>query len=181
MSQSLHPIPGPAFSTAPHVTDPSGVIVAFWTEPRGVLMQFSRPARGTTAMAEWLVGPGLELLLARFPGACDLRVILDMRMMTGRSATARAVLIQSAKAVHGRVGHVVLLPSTQLGRGYVAIVEGTARMLRLAGLPVDVEHGLAHVIARHGIRPIGSGEIELGPEVAREHAQETPGARRQVR
>jgi hypothetical protein len=164
MTQPLETTQLPAFATAPHVIDPSGVIAAWWTEPPGVLMQFARPSRGTTEMAEWLVGPGFDLLLGRFPGARELRVVLDMRAMTGRSATARALMLQRAKTVHDHVAHVVLLPSQQLGPAYVKIVEGTAMMLRLAGLRVDVEHGLERVVARYRLRPASVSGVELSSE-----------------
>jgi hypothetical protein len=148
--------------------DPAGVIAAWWTDPPGVLMQFARPSRGTTEMAEWLVGPAFDLLTARFPGARELRVVLDMRAMTGRSATARAMLLQRAKTVHDHIAHVVILPSQQMGPAYVKIVEGTAMMLRLAGLRVDVEHEIERVIARYRLRPASVSGVELASDLARD-------------
>jgi hypothetical protein len=140
----------------PHATDPSGAVSLRYTDPPGVLMQLVRPARGTTEMAEWLTETGLTMLFARFPHARDLRVILDMRLMTGRSASARALLIQAGMRCVSRVGHVVLLPSQQLGEAYLAVVEAAAALVRSSGLRVDIEHDLAAVLARHAVR-IDSG------------------------
>jgi hypothetical protein len=168
MTQPLETIQLPVFATAPHVVDPSGVIAAWFTDPPGVLMQFARPSRGTTEMAEWLVGPGFDLLMARFPGARELRIVLDMRSMTGRSATARSLLLQRAKTVHDHVAHVVILPSQLLGPAYVKIVEGTALMLRLAGLRVDVEHEIERVVTRYRLRPASVSGVELSSDLTRD-------------
>lgn len=168
MTQPLDATQLPAFSVPPHLCDPTGAIAVWWTDPPGGLMQLTRPARGTADMAEWLVGPAFELMLSRFAGVNDLRVILDMRQMTGRSAMARSVLLHRAKSIANRVGHVVLLPSVHLGTGYFKIVEGTAMMLRLAGLPVDVEYGLHRVMEKHELRPAGSRHLGLADDVARE-------------
>jgi hypothetical protein len=142
----------PVFSAAPHIIDDSGAMVGWFIEPAGVLMQLVRRTRGTVQMAEWLVGYGLDRLLQRFAGRRGLRVILDMREMTGRSASARALLIASATRALPRIGHVVVLPSRHMGEEYVTVVEVTARVVSAMGLRVDVEHDMDKVIARHAIR-----------------------------
>jgi hypothetical protein len=136
----------------PHATDPTGAVDVRYTEPPGVLLQLVRPARGTTEMAEWVTETGLTMLFARFPHSRDLRVILDMRLMTGRSASARALLIQAGMRCVGRVGHVVLIPSQQLGAAYLAVVEAAAALVRSSGLRVDIEHDLQAVLARHAVQ-----------------------------
>jgi hypothetical protein len=66
---------------------------------------------------------------------------------------ARSVLIQCGKGLVGRIGHLVLVPSVHLGPAYVTVVEGTALLLRLAGLlRVDVEQGVDRVLCTHGVR-----------------------------
>jgi hypothetical protein len=171
----------PAFDVRPHVIDPTGVIAIWWTEPKGALLQLGQPTRGTAAMAEWLVGPCLELLMQRYPGRADLRLILDMREMTGRSAMARSLLIQYGKLLHERLAHVVIVPSVHLGAAYVTMVEATAAMLRLAGLNVDVERSLERVLYTHGVRaaidppggpsPAGPRAEPAGP---RQHPRHEP-------
>jgi hypothetical protein len=103
-------------------------------------------------MAEWLAGPGLSLLFDRFPQVGNLRVIMDMRLMTGRSASARSLIIQAGVRCVGRVGHAIVIPSQQLGETYLGVVEAGAALVRLAGLRVDIEHDLSAVLARHGVR-----------------------------
>jgi hypothetical protein len=156
------------FAVAPHVTDPSGLVAAWWTDPPGVLVQLTGPARGTTEMAEWLIGPAFDQVVRRFPDASDLRVILDMRQMTGRSATARSLLLQRGKTLIGRVTHVVLVPSTLLGPAYIKVVEAAALLLRGAGLRVDVEASLERVIARHGVRAATVGALDPTAELIAE-------------
>ena len=165
------------FATSPHVVDPTGSIAAWWTDPPGVLAQLTCPTRATTEIAGWLVGPAFDQLLGRFPGATDLRVILDMRQMTGRSATARSLLMQRAKTVVGRVTHVVLVPSVLLGPAYITIVETAALVLRAGGLRVDIDASLDRVITRHGVRAATAS----APDVSTELMSEPRPARRPSR
>lgn len=162
MANPIVDLHGSGGAELPHATDPAGSIALRFTDPPGALLQLMRPARGTAEMAEWLAGPGLSLLLARFPHARDLRVILDMRLMTGRSASARTLLIQAGVRCVGRVGHVVLVPSQQLGEAYLSVVEAGVALVRLSGLRVDIEHDLSAALARHGLR-IAAGESASSP------------------
>src|SRR5688500_6377070 len=141
------------FSGVPHIVDPSGAIAIHWTEPPGALVQVVQATRGTSEMAQWLVTEALEMLLARFPGIDDLRLIIDMRRMTGRSAMARSILMNaSGGIVAERVGHVILLPSVHMGPAYVKVIEATVVALRLIGYRVEVEHDLTVALRKHGIR-----------------------------
>ncbi len=146
------PAPAPAFAVPPHVVDDSGSLVGWFVEPAGMLLQFAHEARGTTRMVEWMVGPVFERLIRRFPAQRGLRVVLDMRNMTGRAATARALLIANATRVLPRVGRVVLVPSRHMGSDYVRVVEVSARLVTAMGLPVDIEDTLEHALAKHAFR-----------------------------
>jgi hypothetical protein len=141
-----------AFDAPPHLVDPSGALGVYWTDPPGVLVQFIRPARGTTELAEWLTSEGLELLIARFPVDQELRLILDMRQMVGRSASARSLLMRASKTSRSRVQHVVLLPSVHLGATYAKVIEASAVVLRMLGYRVHVEHDLERALKKHGTR-----------------------------
>jgi hypothetical protein len=148
MAQTLDVALSPPFALPPHVIDDSGVIAAWFTEPPGVVLQFTRPERGTTELARWLVGPGYNQLVRRFPDAQELRIVLDMRQMTGRAATARAVLIEHAKLVAPRLGRVIILPSVHMGAFYLKLVETTALMLRAFGVRIELEQSLERAIAK---------------------------------
>ncbi len=141
------------FTTAPDLCDPSGLLAGYWTDPPGVLLRFVRSARGTTKLAEWLVGPAFERMMERFPGETQLRVVLDMAQMTGRSATARATLMHSAVRFVPFVGQLVIVPSLHMGTTYIKVVEASAAMLRLIGLRVDIEHSADRALIKHGLAP----------------------------
>jgi hypothetical protein len=119
-----------------------------------MLLQLTQPTRGTTAMAQWLVGPAFEQLAARFPGNRGVRVILDMRQMTGRSATARALLLQRARMLSAGIAHTVVIPSLHMGSAYLTLVEATVAALRLAGVRVELEDSIERVVAHYGVRAI---------------------------
>lgn len=142
-----------AIATPPHLVDPTGTVAVCWTEPKGAIVQLLGAVRGTTALAEWLVGPCFDELLARFPGTeRDLTVVLDMRSMLGRAANARQVMMQASVPGRARVERVVILPSEHLGPAYITIIEATAALLRLTGYEVHVETDLEVALRKHGIR-----------------------------
>jgi hypothetical protein len=145
-------IVAPAFGAPPHMVDESGALRAWFIEPAGALLQFARPERGTTQMAEWLVGPAFDALVQRFNGRRGLRVILDMREMTGRSAIARAVLLANVARVLPRIGSVVMLPSQHMGDAYLSIVELTVQMVNAMGLRVEIAHDLESLLADDAVR-----------------------------
>jgi hypothetical protein len=141
------------FSGVPHIVDPSGAIAIYWTDPPGALIQVVQDMRGTSEMAHWLVTDGLELLLNRFTGVDNLRLVIDMRRMTGRSAMARSILMTaSGGQAAERIGQVVLLPSVHMGSAYITLIEATAVTLRLVGYRVSVEHDLDEALRKHGVR-----------------------------
>jgi hypothetical protein len=151
------------FATPPDVIDPTGAIAVWWTNPPGMFVQLTRPARGTTATAEWLVGPLFAALVRRFPEVHDLHVVLDMRPMTGRSAIARALLTRHVKAVRAQLGHVVIIPSLHLGPAYLKMLEASALLLVMAGVPIAIEHNLDRVLDKHGLRAAASLELSSAP------------------
>ena len=151
MTLPLDVVQQPAFAVPPHIVDESGAIVGWFTEPAGVVLQLTRPTRGTTELAKWLVGPGYTQLIRRFPDTSDLYVVLDMRQMTGRAATARALMIEHAKLIAKQLGTVVVLPSVHLGALYVKVIEATALMLRPFGVRIEIEHELQHVLIGGGL------------------------------
>jgi hypothetical protein len=155
------------FTTPPDVVDPTGSIAVWWTDPPGVLLQLTRPARGTTAMAEWLIGPLFDALVRRFPEARELRVILDMRHMTGRSAIARALMLRHAKAIARRLGQVVIVPSTHLGPAYIKLLEATALLLSVAGVRLVIEHNLDRALEKQGLRVAPPSDVGSAPSKAR--------------
>ena len=61
------------------------------------------------------------------------------------------MLLQSAVRCVGRVGHVVVLPSQQLGPAYRQVVESGAALARLSGLRVDIEDDLPRTLSQHGV------------------------------
>jgi hypothetical protein len=140
------------FSGVPHIVDPTGSVAIYWIDPPGALVQLVQPTRGTSEMAHWLAGEAIDLLFSRFPGVDGLRIVLDMRRMTGRSAMARSILMNASGTAAGRIGHLVLLPSLHMGPAYLKVIEATCVALRLIGYRVDVEHDLESALKKYGVR-----------------------------
>jgi hypothetical protein len=141
-----------AFLVPPHLRHPSGAVVAWVTEPPGVVAQLTRPVRGTADLAEWLVGPVFEHLIARFPAAPRLIWVLDLRQMTGRDWLARALLIEKVKTLRVGMVRAVVIPPIDASPAYRAALRVAADVLRVFGARVDIERSLTKVLSEHGLR-----------------------------
>jgi hypothetical protein len=140
-----------AFSRAPHLSDPSGCIVAWFTDPPGAWFQFVKPARGTDELSEWFVGPALEAAIARFPRQA-LTLVCDFRLMRDRDLSARARLLQTAPALRDLLGKVVLLPSLSATPLQLTTMKAGALLLRSFGIPVELQTSVPHVLSQLGLR-----------------------------
>ena len=145
----------PAFDARPHIQDPTGAVVAWFTDPPGAIIQFARPARGTTDMARWLVGPARAALWRRFPVESGLTLVLDLTLMDGRDAGARALLHESAKDDKGRIARSFVIPPTKASGTYLSALHVAATLLRVFGVRVDVESSLTSVFASFPLRVAG--------------------------
>lgn len=148
----LHTV-APPFSGMPHLLDPSGTLAGWFTEPPGVWLQFTKPARGTDELTEWLAGPALAALLARFPGE-QLTLVLDFRLMTDRDLSARARLLQTAPALKDALAKVVILPSLSATPIHVKTMAAGIRLARSFGIPVELQTSATQVISQLGLRAL---------------------------
>lgn len=142
----------PAFAQPPHLLDPRGNVAAWFTEPPGAWVQFVNPARGTDELTEWLAGPALSALVARFPGQM-LALVLDFRLMTDRDLSARARLLQSAPALKDRLTTVAILPSLTATPLHMKTMAAGVRLARSFGISIEMQHSAHQVQHSLGLRP----------------------------
>jgi hypothetical protein len=141
----------PAFNRAPHLSDPSGTLVAWFTDPPGAWLQFVRPARGTDELSEWFVGPALEAAVTRFSGQ-PLVLVCDFRLMTDRELSARARLLQTAPALRELLARVVLIPSLSATPIHLKTMSAGGALLRSFGIPVEIQTSVPYVLGQLGLR-----------------------------
>lgn len=142
-----------AFAAPPTLHSPHGVMAGWLLEPAGALVQFAEPAKGTLEQAEWLVDVGFHVLDAYYPRRNDLLFVFDLSNMVGRSAAARSVLLNGAKALHRRFSHVIVVPPRDYPPMYLQAFQASIALVRLLGLRVSIAGSSAEVIARYGLRP----------------------------
>lgn len=141
-----------AFSTAPHLVHPSRDLVCWFTDPPGIVIQFGRAAQGTRAITEWLGNDAYRALMARFPAADDLTVVVDLGLMTGREPGARNGLVEPAKRMKSRVARTVLLPPRSASPVYLGSMYAATALLSAFGVHVEISHSLARVLAAYRLR-----------------------------
>ena len=127
-----------AFQVPPHLLDPSHTVAVWFTEPPGAVIQFTRPAVGTVALAEWLVGPAQAQLVRRFPDDCPLVFVLDLGLMTSRDPVARPILTGAARALKERVTRSVLVAPVEASSIYLASLKASISLLRVFGVTVSI-------------------------------------------
>lgn len=143
------------FSTPPDVLCTAGPLAAWYTSPAGSVVQLTEAAVFSKAMAEWLVGPGYDQLLQRFPHARDMSLVLDLHAMVSREPAARPIMMAAATKylstpAFARIG--VIAPAkppplymTTL-RGAIALVSALGPEVRLYD---TLGAALEHLQLRH--------------------------------
>lgn len=151
---ACHALPAP-FSARPDLRDPSGEVAAWFTAPPGIVFQFVRPTHGRLDHATWVTGAAHRALRARFPEATEFLCVFDLRLMTSRDQAGRALLLRRSLACKGLfVRSFVLLPE-HAGPIYVMSVQAAVTLLRVMGIPVEVNQSLEEVIDSAPLRPAG--------------------------
>jgi hypothetical protein len=130
-------------------------VAAWFTDPPGVIIQMLEPSRGTKAMADWMVGPGLDRLRSRFPHAQRLYFVLDVSAMNGRDPAARVVLMDKAREIAGLFEHSFVIPPLKANPVYTATLHAAAALLSAFGVKLEIASSLADVIARCKLKPAG--------------------------
>lgn len=141
-----------AFLRSPHTQDPSGALVAWFTDPAGALVQISRTSELTVEMTRWLVEHGCAQLLARFPGTTPLTIVLDIRLMTKRQPAVRSLLVEAAKKLGPRLGMGYVLPPENSGKVYLASLHAATAALRVFGARVEISESLSALLSAQHMR-----------------------------
>lgn len=152
-------VPHAAFSSPPHRHDPSGTLAAWFTDPPGTVVQFTRPAVGSLPLVEWLLGPGREAMLARFPHE-PLIVVMDLTLMTSRDPAVRPLLVEAAKGLKSRVARTVLIPPQNAKAVYLASLKVSTSLLAVFGVKVDIHASIAFAIRALKLSAASSGNAE---------------------
>lgn len=141
-----------AFFRLPDTHDPTGTLVAWFTQPPGAVIQFSRESELTVEMTSWLVEHGCSQLLGRFPGTTPLIIVLDLQFMTKRQPAVRALLVEAAKKLGPRLGMGFVLPPANAGKIYLASLHAATAALRAFGAKVEVVESLPTLLTTRRIR-----------------------------
>lgn len=141
-----------AFAAPPHLVHPSRDMVCWFTDPPGIVIQIVRAAQGTRAMTEWLGNTAQDALFARFPGAANLMVVLDLSLMTGREPGARNGLVEPAKRMKSRVARTILLPPRAASQVYLGSMYAATALLSAFGVHVEISRSLSKVLFAYGLR-----------------------------
>jgi len=142
-----------AFAVTPHLVHASKDLVCWFTDPPGMVIQMIHAAQGTRSMTDWLGGLAQSALLARFPGAKDLIVVVDLSRMAGREPGARNGLVEPAKRMKARVAHTVLLPPATVSPVYLGSMYAATALLSAVGIHVEIRRSLRDVLSEYRLRP----------------------------
>jgi hypothetical protein len=141
------------FTVAPHLSDATGGLAVWFTEPPGAIIQIAKPCHLTAEMARWLVGPGLTAFAARFPEPARLILVLDLGLMDGRDVAVRPLIIDAAKDLRPRLARAILLPPRRASAIYIASLKTGVAMLRVFGVTIEIARALSDVVSSAALRP----------------------------
>jgi hypothetical protein len=139
----------PAFPEPPHLR--FGSIASWFTHPAGSVVQFLEPTRATLPMANWLVGPGFDELMLRFPTQ-RLTLVLDLSLMLSRTSASRSVFLGKVRQVGARFGRGALISPRVLKPAAARSVEVSVALIRALGVDVAVFPTASAAIGEWGLR-----------------------------
>jgi hypothetical protein len=142
----------PAFEIPPDILG-AGLLRAWFTEPPGAVVQLTQLTRGTKELAEWLVGPGYARLRGRFPEAQGLILVVDLSLMDGRDAAARAVMLEKARESKMLFSKTFMIPPMKANPVYLTTLHAAAALLTAFGVDLKIEKSVEEVIARCKLKP----------------------------
>lgn len=142
-----------AFTRRPHKQDPTGALVAWFTEPPGALIQMTREGELTVAMARAVILPGCDELLARFSNGEPLTLVLDISLMEKRETAVRAVFVDAAKRLGARIGAGIVIAPKSASKIYLMSLQAAVATLRVFGVNLEIQSSLQAVVTAMGIRP----------------------------
>lgn len=128
----------PVFSSAPHLQDDSGKLVAWFTEPAGAVVQLIEATVFTKEMAEWMVGPGFSQLSQRFVRRTELRLLLDLRSMVSREPAAHPVVMSAAMKYLTLFAQIGVIPPAKPPPLYMTTLHGAVALLSAIGPEIRI-------------------------------------------
>ena len=102
--------------------------------------------------ANWLTGPVYGELDRRFPKRGALIMVLDLELMTGRSAACRSIFLAKAREVGDRFARGFLIAPRVAPPADGHALRGGAAVIRSLGVQVDVVTSAQRAIATSGLR-----------------------------
>jgi hypothetical protein len=145
-------VPEPAFPVPPHIRHEGGTIACWYTEPPGAVVQLTRAVMGTIPLAEWMVGAGYDQLLARYPTADTLILVLDVRAMVGRDPAARKVMLEKARLQKRGRFNSFIVPPADASKIYLTTLYTAAALVNTFGSRLQIVKSLSEVIVSQKLR-----------------------------
>ena len=140
-----------AFRRAPHMS--YGGAVVWFTSPPGFVFQLVEPVRGTLDLVNWMVGPVYEELDRRFPGRTALIMVLDLELMTGRSAASRTVFLAKAREVGKRFSEGLFVPPRAASPANRVATHASIALIRALGVHIELASSSVSAVASRNLVP----------------------------
>lgn len=113
-------------------------------------------ARGTRALAEWVVGPALQSMLQMYPEQEDFVIVLDLSAMQGREPAARVVMMDKARELGRRVTRSFIVPPVKINPVYRTTLHAAAALLTGFGIHIEFVSSATEVIDRLRLTPVAA-------------------------
>jgi hypothetical protein len=131
-----------------------GGLATWLVAPAGVVVQVVEPMRGTLDVAKWLVGPVFDALDRRFPGNNSLIIVLDLALMTSRSAAARSVFLAKARECGKRFAEGYFVPPISASAASRQATRASLALIRALGVRIETVDSTAAAIEKLNLRAI---------------------------
>ena len=137
----------PVFAQPATLRCPFGPLWVWYCSPAGAVVQMMEACVFSREMAEWMVGPAHATFSEHFGHQAQLRLLLDLRPMTSREPTVRAVIMEAGSRILHTFSHVRVVQPHKPQPLYMVTLKAAAALLSAFGPEVHIDASFDEALA----------------------------------
>lgn len=142
----------PVFAQPAELRCPFGPMWVWYSSPAGAVVQLMEACVFSREMAEWMVGPAHDTFSEHFAHRAQLRLLLDLRPMTSREPTVRAVIMEAGSRILHTFSHVRVVQPHKPQPLYMVTLKAAAALLTAFGPEVHIDSSIEEAMAALSLR-----------------------------
>jgi hypothetical protein len=121
-----------------------------------VVFQLMETTAMTEPMASWVAGPAFNSMIATFPDDRGFLFIIDLRAMTTRGPSVRAIFMKLARDSGSLLAATVIIPPRRSNPLYLGALQTASELVTPFGPRLQITTEWEAVLQRYRLTPAAS-------------------------